>query len=352
MNAPGPAPVPTTEQLERAACALTRHLDTLGRLFAGEPLDRPFYINGIGGLGHSDSLSESAAWVAGGGRQCLAHIDLLADETVFRPLVVQYNPYGVHFVDRLFGARVRYIEGQWWSDPIETPIGALTPPDLSRNPTWQYAKRAARAFLRHNPPLVYFGLPTIASALNVGVNLYGERLLVAFVDQPDEASRDLATINGVLCKLHRWYRQRIPADRLQMVAGMQRFMPPRRGQICGCSTHLLSAEAYRRFVAPLDEALLKVYPRPGMIHLCGSHTQHIPTWRAMLHLGAVQLNDQATDDLAAYVAGLRPDQVLYVSPTARTPAREIVRLARGRPLVIIGEPDTEENDPSPASAER
>jgi hypothetical protein len=336
-------PAPTTEQIERAATMLRRHLARLEELFAGRELEQPFYLQGISGLGHSDTGIESAAWVAAAGRSCLAQIDRMNDPIVFRPMVIEYSPYGVHFVDRILGARVRYVEGQWWTDPIDGPIGELRPPDLSRNATWQYAKRAGRAFLRHNPPLVTFSLPTIASSLNIGVNLYGERLLAALLEQPEAAARDLATINDVLRKLHGWFRTRIPADRLQPVVGAQRFMPPGRGQICGCSTHLLSAETYRRIVAPLDALLLRSYPRPGMIHLCGSHTQHIPTWRDMEHLGAVQLNDQATDELPAYVNGLRPDQVIYVVPTAKTPAREALRIAGRHPIVIIGEPDNPES---------
>ena len=44
---------------------------------------------------------------------------------------------------------------------------------------------------------------------------------------------------------------------------------------------------------PLDDALLGDYPDSGMIHLCGSHGQHIQSFRDMRHLHAVQLNDRA-----------------------------------------------------------
>ncbi len=314
------------------------HLRRLDALYAGCALDEPFYISGINGVGRADAYADPSAWVRGAVDDCLAQIDRLADRRVFRPLCVEYNPFGVHFVDSLFGARVRFHEGQWWSDPIDTPIGQLTAPNLARSTTWRLVKRAVREFVRQDPPLVVFALPTIASALNVGINLFGERLLVAMAEEPAAAGHDLGVINDLLRRLHQWFRRNLPPERMQPIVACQRFAPPGRGQICGCSTHLVSARAYRDIVAPLDAALLGAYPRPGLIHLCGGHRQHIPAWREMPELGAVQLNDRAADDLAAYAEGLRPDQVIYHIPTEAAPASEALRIARQRPLVLIGEP--------------
>ncbi|MCC6445627.1 MAG: hypothetical protein IT210_19495 [Armatimonadetes bacterium] len=67
-----------------------------------------------------------------------------------------------------------------------------------------------------------------------------------------------------------------PESQLQPVVAAGRCQPPGFGQLCGCSTQLLSGSAYREFVAPLDDALHSVYPHDGMIHRCGAHAQHIP----------------------------------------------------------------------------
>jgi hypothetical protein len=64
----------------------------------------------------------------------------------------------------------------------------------------------------------------------------------------------------------------------------------------------------------LDDEILSLYPGGGLIHLCGSHSQHIPTWRRMASVRAVQINDRATEDVELYLAGLREDQLLYVVP--------------------------------------
>ena len=86
----------------------------------------------------------------------------------------------------------------------------------------------------------------------------------------------------------------------------------------------MSADLYRQFVAPFDGELLSAQPRGGMIHLCGAHTQHLPVWREMPELRAVQVNDRAAEDLEAYFTGLRDDQVIYLNPTATMTAQPAV----------------------------
>ena len=107
--------------------------------------------------------------------------------------------------------------------------------------------------------------------------------------------------------------------------------------MCGCSTQLLSPELYRDFIAPLDDRLLSVYPHGGMIHLCGAHTQHIPVWRDMQSLRAIQLNDRAAEDLAYYFNNLRNDQILYVNPCDTMPIDRILAITGGRRTVLVAE---------------
>jgi hypothetical protein len=114
-----------------------------------------------------------------------------------------------------------------------------------------------------------------------------------------------------------------------------RTQPSGYGQLCGCTTHLLSSELYRDFVAPLDDALLAVYPQGGMIHLCGTHAQHITTWNEMRSLCAIQVNDRAAEDLEIYIEELRDDIVLYVNPCPRMPVERIVEITGGRRTVIV-----------------
>ena len=135
--------------------------------------------------------------------------------------------------------------------------------------------------LKANVKVPLFGLPTVASALNVAVNLYGQEILLSMMTDQEATKHDLKIINDSLCEIHKWYIANVPLEQLQPVISWERTQPPGFGQLCGCTTQLVSPDMYNDFIAPLDEQLLSVYPNGGMIHLCGSHTQHIPTWRNM-----------------------------------------------------------------------
>jgi len=152
--------------------------------------------------------------------------------------------------------------------------------------------------------------------------------------EPEKASHDLSVINRLLCDMHAWYRRNIPAPQLQPVISWMRTQPPGYGQLCGCTTQLVSPDIYREMIWPLDDALLAVYPHGGMIHLCGSHTHLIPEFRNMPHLHAVQLNDRAARDLELYFNGLRNDQILYLNPCKEMTVEEGVRITGGKRLVI------------------
>ncbi|NLG72449.1 MAG: hypothetical protein GX495_10455 [Chloroflexi bacterium] len=262
-----------------------------------------------------------------------AHSSL--DPHVFRPLCINFNPRGVHFIDHLFGADVfRMDDGSWQVHMLSTPVGSLQRPDLDNHPTWRMMQQFALAFVERDVPAVLFGLPTIASVLNIAVNLYGQEVLLAMKTEPEAVRRDLQVISDVLCAIHAWYIEHIPSRQLQCILPHERCQPPGYGQLCGCTTQLISARSYAEFVAPHDDRLLSLYPNGGMIHLCGGHTQHIPTWRDMKSLRSVQVNDRAARDLETYFNALRPDQVFYVMPCEGMTIERILEITAGRRLVI------------------
>ena len=51
-----------------------------------------------------------------------------------------------------------------------------------------------------------FGLPTIASALNIALNLYGQEILLEMLADPDNARKDLETINRTLVRVHKEFQ--------------------------------------------------------------------------------------------------------------------------------------------------
>ncbi len=253
----------------------------------------------------------------------------------FTPVCVEYPPYGVHYIDKMLGAKVYFHCGQWNADYLTSPIGSLEMPDLDKDETWQLSKRAAKAFLDADVKLPLFGLPTLSSALNILLNLYGQEALIAMYEDEDAVRHDLDVINTLIRTLHRWYIDNIPKEQLQPVISWARTQPPGYGQLCGCTTQLLGAELYREFIADLDDAILGEYENGGMIHLCGSHAQHMETFRNMKNLRSLQLNDRAAEDLALYLEGLRDDQILYVNPCEGMPVEKILDISKGERIVLV-----------------
>lgn len=258
-----------------------------------------------------------------------------ADMEGFSPVCVEYPPYGVHYIDKMLGTNVRFYAGQWNADYLTAPIGSLEMPDLDKDETWQLSKRAAMAFLEADVKYPLFGLPTLASPLNILLNLYGQEALVAMYDDEDAVRHDLDVINTLICTLHKWYLDNIPMQQLQPVVSWERTQPPGQGQLCGCTTQLLGTDMYKEFIAPLDEAILAQYPRGGMIHLCGAHAQHMETFRDMKNLRAVQLHDRAAEDLALYLEKLRKDQIVYVNTCAGMTAEKAIEISGGERIVIV-----------------
>ena len=109
--------------------------------------------------------------------------------------------------------------------------------------------------------------------------------------------------------------------------------------MCGCATHLISHDLYEEFVRPQDERVAALFPRGAMLHLCGSHAQHLPSWSGMEGICAFQLNDRAMDDLAAFYQESRGDQMLYLLPTKRVTAARALELTEGgrRSVICIAE---------------
>lgn len=243
--------------------------------------------------------------------------------------------YGVHFIDKILGAEVFLQDGQWYNRYLKHEVGELKEVCLEENETWKLAKRVAKAFLDQNVSVPLFGLPTIASTLNIGVNLYGEELLVTMLADPEAAEHDLRIINNLLKDIHTWYRERIPQRQLQPVISWERTQPYGYGQICGCTTQLVSDKLYGEFLFDLDNSLLGVYPNGGMIHLCGSHRHLIPLFTKMENLRSVQLNDRAAEELKYYVEELRDDQVIYLNPCKGMTAEQAEKIAGKKRMIIV-----------------
>lgn len=292
-----------------------------------------FYLNGVMAPFTEKIYTDPEGFVDESLAYLAERADRLFDERIFRPLTFNCAAYNVHYIDKIFGAEV-FCRDDWESHYLSTPIGTLEAPDYQNDPTVQLTLRMAKRFTEEAGSVPLFGLPCIASPLNVAVNLYGQEFLVALIEDPEAARHDLEIITDLQVNLHKEFRKIVPAEQLQPVLAWRRTQPPRFGQICGCTTQLVSKETYCEFFRDLDERILGVYENGGMIHLCGSHLQHIETFREMKKLRAVQLNDRAAWDFETFFHELRPDQVIYVSPCDKMPEEKIRAISKGKRVII------------------
>lgn len=296
-----------------------------------------FGIMGIWGAGKYDPFQEPELWMESCLEDLADRYSAIENDIYFRPLCIDLSVfYGVHYIDKMFGADVYYQDDQWYNNYLSSPIGELKAPDLEQNELWNLTLRAIHAFLEADVALPLLSLPVIASPLNVAVNLYGSEILMEMLGDPENAMHDLKIITDLQCQLHSICRNLVSPLQLQATCCDGRAQPPEFGQLCGCTTQLLSGSLYEEMIAPLDDQLLSVYPNGGMIHLCGSHTQHLDTFRNMKSLRSIQINDRASQDLQEYFDGLREDQVIYFCPCDEISLEKAMEITNGHRLVIVG----------------
>lgn len=318
------------------------HGERLARVYAGERPETVVALagscygssHGLWGTNDIDMLMEPEAWLAQVLGDMASRAQEAADRVTFRPLVISPDALGTHFIDAILGAEVYFHEGQVWVEPLAGDLEDLRPPDLESCEVYQRALALARLTVEITRGLVYITTPVLSCAINIAINVFGQRILEAMVERPQVARQALGVVNDTIVACARGFAEVIPASVRRGSVGENRWAPEGHGLIDGCATQLVSGRHYAEHFARLDAEVLGVYPEGGMIHICGAHTQHIEAWRGMPKLRAVQTNDRASEDLEAYFKGLREDQVLYVGPTETMTVERIVRITGGRRLVL------------------
>jgi hypothetical protein len=139
-----------------------------------DPEDTPVYLRGVTCSGTTNMYADPEKRMQEALEMLAEQADRLNDVHVFRPLSVNAGLHGVHFIDKIFGADVYELNGKEDNRQVQhlaTPVGKLARPDLENNPAWIAAKAFAKAFVDSGVTAPVFMLPTIASALNIGLIL-------------------------------------------------------------------------------------------------------------------------------------------------------------------------------------
>jgi len=307
------------------------------RVYAGETPERPFFLSGVMSSlmpEYDYDHDDFGGFLPVMREKLYEAMELLEENGQFQPLVLQQLVYGHLLVSRLLGAKARFYKGQWWSEKMPYKIGTLQKPDLDNAPLIRKLFRFVEQMVECSDGLFYVAYQVIHSAFIIAVDLLGEDFLLAMLEEPDAAKRDLQVISEVLAYLQENICSIIPKSQFVPYVGDTRFTPPGVGIIDGCTTQLISPETYNELVEPYDTRLASFFPRGALMHLCGASSQHIPTFRCMANLRCVQLNDRAAEDYPLYFHGLREDQMIYILPTVKTNIDEILRISGGKRTII------------------
>lgn len=322
------------------------HEDRLTALFNGEKLDQPMFISGLSTrLNHlpDDDIKE----IVRNQMQDLAKIaEYSKDKEIFKSLALGTWLYGVHFVDKIFGAETMWTgqtedkewdTSRWWAHNIKTKVGALEMPDYKNSFAFKAYAKTIEAYKSWNVTVPYIQTQVLSSTVNVFLNIYGSDGQADLLLEPKKAKKDIGIITDLIYELHKWSIENIPKDQYSPILNGIRGMPQGYGQICGCASQLVSAEVYRNYFAPSDEKIFSLYPNGGLIHLCGSSTQHIPLWRKMMCMRAFQLNDRASEDYEQYFNELREDQIIYLEPTKTMTIEKAMKISGGKRTVFVAD---------------
>ncbi|GAF84353.1 unnamed protein product, partial [marine sediment metagenome] len=84
--------------------------DRLEALFDGRPAPDTFTLCGVDGWGKTDVYKEPEQWMDEALDDLAGKAEAVRDPVTFRPLAVAPGPYGVHFIDKFFGANVYELD--------------------------------------------------------------------------------------------------------------------------------------------------------------------------------------------------------------------------------------------------
>ena len=163
------------------------HMARLEQLYRTGAADRVVSVcgpgwgrhHGLWGTNGIDMLRQPELWLEHTLSDMAGRLDEAADPVNFRPLCLELDCLGVHYVDALLGAEVRFHEGQVWNDPLPCRPGDLPAPDLSRSEVLRASLRLARLAVEATRGMLPIAIPVTSCPINVGLNLFGERLLEA-----------------------------------------------------------------------------------------------------------------------------------------------------------------------------
>jgi hypothetical protein len=310
-------------------------------LCRGEQPDHvPLFTNGRLGLPWVAPY-KIESWLAEELAFLRAHMDAYRNKAIYHVLGLTLDRYDLHFGSAVMGCRVSGEDGGpvWW-DTLQNMgrrMQDFEAVDLDQCQPFQSLLRDLKFVVEATEGLIPVELPYLGDALLEAVNLFGQDFLLSLAADPGLANRLLERVTRTILEMRRRFLAVAPAAPLCAHGMGTRPLPPGYTLLYECSTQLISAETYQRFVQPWDVEVAGCQARGFGIHLCGRHTQHLGAWREIPALRAFQLNGEACADLEVYCRESRPDQFIIYWPSEKYNIDYALRLTGGRRIAVLAE---------------
>jgi len=312
------------------------------RLFNGEKPDRApyWYFNGDLKQIRPELLvveKDREGWLDNQLGAVKANVEEALDSgSLFYPIIEMFSLFGTHYMDILFGADVKWHEEQFWSENVEYSVADIGRAELEGSELIGQTLELAKWIKERTGGRFLIAMPDVGCPLNIAINLFGERFLMALALAPENARRALGIIAEATRSVYKLLIETVGQETLRCHNAYHTYTPHDYAGLSVCATQLISAEHFRTCVADADDAAVPAVYKGMIQHICGRSTQHIEELARRERVKGVQLNDAGADDFEAYFNGLRADQVVYVSPTDCTPLEKIMSISKGDRTILLG----------------
>lgn len=321
------------------------HQQKLDALCRGKHLSTvPKIVNHVSRLPYVEDYDRDN-WLAEQLDRFRNEADLCRDENVFHVFGLSLCRYDLHFSSVIMGCPVFASERapvDWLPlSKVGVKMRDFTAPSLDENKDFLELLDLAKFMVEATEGRVPIEIPYISEPLVEAVNLFGEAFLIELAEENETCEKILTDITSTILDMRRRFFHAVPGFAFWPHGLSLRMMPDDYTLLFGCTTQLISPQAYRKHILERDRMLLRSHAHGGCIHLCGRHTQHLEAWVSTEEVKAFQLNGNASDDLQRYWNALRPDQFIIFHQSDKIRYEDAMNLTGGRQLVIYSDDSRE-----------
>ena len=317
------------------------HQERLAKLCRGERLlSVPKVVSHVPRLPYIGPYDRDA-WLAEQLEYLRQNVNLFENESIFNVFGLSLCRLDLHFAGAVLGSPVIASDTapvDWQPlSKIGVKMRDFRAPVLDDNEVFIEMIDLAKFVVEATEGRIPIEIPYISEPLVEAVNVFGEEFLLALAHERELVEKVLDEITSTIIAMRRRFFKAVPGFAFWPHGFSFRIMPEQHTLLFGCTTQLISPEAYRKYILERDRRLLRCHALGGCIHLCGHHTQHLETWKSMSEVKAFQLNGDACDDLEEYWLSLRPDQFIIFHASNRVSIENAIDITGGRQLVIYSD---------------